>query len=45
MPFAEYERLKAPPGNILDALDMDEVGDIEVDFTRPQSFPRPAVFD
>ena len=25
MPFAEYERLKAPPGNILDALDMDEV--------------------
>ena len=45
MPFAEYERLKAPPGNILDALDMDEVGDIEVDFTRPQSIPRPAVFD
>ena len=34
MPFAEYERLKAPPGNILDALDMDEVGNIDVDFSR-----------
>lgn len=45
MPFAEYERVKAPPGNILDALDMDEVGDIEVDFGRPTSFPLPAVFD
>ena len=45
LPFAEYERLKAPPGNILDALDMDDVGDIEVDFARVASFPRPAVFD
>lgn len=45
MPFAEYERLKAPPGNILDALDMDEVGDIDADFSRPATFPRPAVFD
>jgi hypothetical protein len=45
MPFAEYERLKAPPGKILDALDMDEVGDIDVDFSRPATFPRPAVFD
>jgi len=24
---------------------MDEVGDIEVDFSRAASFPRPAVFD
>lgn len=45
MPFAEYERLKGAPTNILDALDMDEVGDIEVDFTRPASTPRPATFD
>lgn len=45
MPFAEYERLKAPPGNILDALDMDEVGDIDIDFTRPASFPQAATFD
>lgn len=45
MPFSDYERLKAPPANILDALDMDEVGDIDVDFTRPVSFPRPAAFD
>ena len=45
MPFTEYERLKAPPGNILDALDMDEIGDIDVDFSRPASAPRPAMFD
>ena len=45
MPFAEYERLKAPPANILDALDMDEVGELDVDFARVASFPRPAVFD
>lgn len=45
MPYAEYERLKAPPGNILDALDMDEVGDIEIDFSRPASFPRAVTFD
>ena len=45
LPFAEYERLKAPPANILDALDMDEVGDIEVDFARATTLPRPAVFD
>lgn len=45
MPYAEYERLKAPPANILDALDMDEVGDIEIDFSRPASFPRSATFD
>lgn len=45
MPFAEYERLKAPPSNILDALDMDEVGDLELDFRWPTSIPRPAVFD
>lgn len=45
MPYAEYERLKAPPANILDALDMDEVGDIEIDFSRPASFPRAATFD
>ena len=45
MPFAEYERLKAPPANILDALDMEEVGNIDIDFTRPVTLPRPAVFD
>ncbi|RYF16675.1 MAG: type II toxin-antitoxin system Phd/YefM family antitoxin [Oxalobacteraceae bacterium] len=45
MPFAEYERLKVPPANILDALDMDEVGDIEVDFSRQATLPRPAAFD
>lgn len=45
MPYAEFERLKGPPANILDALDMDGVGDIDIDFARPVSLPRPAVFD
>ncbi|RYF12257.1 MAG: type II toxin-antitoxin system Phd/YefM family antitoxin [Oxalobacteraceae bacterium] len=45
MPFAEYERLKASPANILDALDMDDVGDIDIDFTRTVTAPRPALFD
>lgn len=45
MPFAEFERLKAPPANILDALDMDEVGDIDIEFTPPVSSPRPGLSD
>ena len=42
MPFDEYERLKAPPGNILDALDMDEVGEIDIDFGRVPTSRRSA---
>ncbi|MCJ2116247.1 type II toxin-antitoxin system Phd/YefM family antitoxin [Methylobacterium sp. J-001] len=45
LPYDAYERLKASPGNILDALDMEGVGDIDIDFTRPATFPRPATFD
>ena len=30
---------------ILDALDMVEVGEIEIAFQRPLSHPRPATFD
>jgi prevent-host-death family protein len=45
LPYGAYERLKAAPGTILDALDMDGVGEIDVDFSRPATFPRPATFD
>jgi len=31
--------------NILDALDMDGVGEIDIVFERPPSHPRPATFD
>ncbi len=31
--------------SILDALDMEEVGDIETEFDQPVSTPRPATFD
>lgn len=41
-PYDAYERLKAAPGTILDALDMEGVGDIDIDFTRPATFSRPA---
>ncbi|RSU51002.1 hypothetical protein [Sphingomonas sp. S-NIH.Pt15_0812] len=34
-----------PSINILDALDMVEVGEIEIAFQRPLSHPRPATFD
>ena len=45
LPYGAYERMKAAPGTILDALDMEGVGDIEIDFDRPPSLPRPASFD
>lgn len=31
--------------NILDALDMADVGEIDTAFERPPSHPRPATFD
>jgi hypothetical protein len=34
-----------PQDSILDALDMAEVADIDIEFTRPVSHPRPAEFD
>lgn len=45
LPFADYQRLKAPPANILDALDMPGAEDIEIDLSRPVSFPQAAVLD
>lgn len=30
MPYAEYRLLKAQPANILDALDMDGIGDVDI---------------
>ena len=43
LPYGAYERMRAAPGTILEALDMEGVG--EIDFDRPPSVPRPASFD
>jgi prevent-host-death family protein len=45
LPYADYQRLKAPPGSILDALDMPGIGEIELDLTRPVTYPRAASFE
>ena len=45
LPYGAYERMRAAPGTILDALDMEGVGEIEIDFDRPPCVPRPATFD
>lgn len=45
LPYGAYESLRAGAGTILDALDMDGVGEIEIDFTRPPTHPRAATFD
>ncbi|WP_342109554.1 type II toxin-antitoxin system prevent-host-death family antitoxin [Methylobacterium sp. SI9] len=37
LPYGAYARMKAVPGTILDALDMEGVGDIEIDFELPLS--------
>ena len=42
LPYGAYERLTVTPSNILDALDMEGVGEIEIDFTRPPPTPAPA---
>ncbi len=36
---------RGSPSNILDALDMTGVGEIDIAFERPPSHPRPASFD
>ncbi|WP_156352846.1 MULTISPECIES: hypothetical protein [unclassified Sphingomonas] len=38
-------RSREPQDSILDALDMAEVADIDIEFARPVSHPRPAEFD
>ena len=45
LPYGAYERLNAAPGTILDALDMDGVGEIDIDFERPATVPRAAPLD
>jgi prevent-host-death family protein len=45
LPYGAYERLTGTPGNILDALDMEGVGEIEIDFPRAKTLPRAATFD
>ncbi|MBD8548613.1 hypothetical protein [Sphingomonas sp. CFBP 8760] len=39
------EPLRGSPANILDALDMAGVGEIDIAFERPFGHPRPAPFD
>ncbi|WP_342659373.1 hypothetical protein NPJ82_17935 (plasmid) [Sphingomonas sp. NY01] len=41
----DAEPPRSLPANILDALDMDGVGEIDIAFERPSSHPRPATFD
>lgn len=36
---------RGPSANILDALDMAGVGEIDIAFERPLRYPRPATFD
>jgi len=41
----DADRSSEPCDSILDALNMEGVGDIEIAFDRPVSHPRPATFD
>ncbi len=41
----DADRLGERSDSILDALDMENVGDIEIVFERPAARPRPARFD
>ena len=41
----DTEPAKDTPASLLDALDMEGAGDIEIVFERPVSHPRPATFD
>ncbi len=43
--YGTYESLRDGSGTILDALDMEGVGDIEIDFPRAKAPPRAATFD
>jgi len=41
----DAELFYGPSANILDALDIDGVGEIDIAFERPLSHPRPVTFD
>ena len=46
MPLPQDEEPpRGPPASMLDALDMDGVGEIDIAFDRPLSHPGPATFD
>ena len=45
LPYADYQRLKAAPANILDALDMPGGADIELNLARSLTYPRAASFE
>ncbi len=45
MNYSEYRRLTGHPNDILTALALPGIGDIDLDLSRPASFPRAAVFD
>lgn len=40
----DYQRITAQKHSIVDALSMPGLADIEVEFPRPDGFPRPADF-
>lgn len=44
-PRGVVDRPCKPEKRILDTLDIAEVGDIEIEFERPVSYPRPAALD
>jgi prevent-host-death family protein len=43
--FEEYQRLTGKRRNIVEALSMPGLSDIEVEFPRSRDLPRPAVFE
>jgi hypothetical protein len=44
-PRGVVDRNCKPEKRILDTLDIAEVGDIEIEFERPVSYPQPAALD
>lgn len=43
--YGAYKSLRGGPDSILDALDMEGAGEIEIDFPRSKAPPRAATFD
>lgn len=43
--YEEYQRLTGKHRNIVEALSMPGLSDIEAEFPRPRDLPRPADFD
>lgn len=45
MNYADYRRLTGEPVDILAALSLPGIGDIDLDVSRPASLPREPLFD